>query len=107
MDNIVITKVPSFHMAISYTRYVPAKLCDYTLVRTYAKILAIISASNRGLLPVTYYRSVVSSSATGRVPKDAWLIANLNSVKTDFKAEIEKRGLQDSFTVWIELLQSA
>ena len=102
MKDITIKKIPSFNSAKSYAGWIPEKLEDTKLVSIWAKISVILRHSHRGSLPEEYYRVGSAGSCIGRIPREAWLIHNLEYSKEEYWKEIIKRNLQDSFSVWDE-----
>ncbi len=102
MKDITIKKLPGLSTAQNYARIRAAGLPDNELITAYAKIAVLNNAAGRNRLPSSYYKSVASAYASGRVPKDMWLTANLRTTKEEFWQEIVSRGLENSFTIWDE-----
>ena len=97
----VYAKVPSLSSLRQYENELPNRLSDEHLIRHYASLQATKYAYIRGSLPNSFYTTLIDSSASGKVPKDVFLLTNLNETIRDFSSEIEKRGLQNKFIVII------
>ena len=103
MMDITINKIPSYSIAQRIARENPTLLSDKVLVNTYAKACAIHYANHQNRLPQGYFNGVIDSGGvTGRVPRDMWLQSNMAWSVGELKKEIERRNLNNAFTIWIE-----
>jgi len=102
--NITIKKIPSFNSAKRLITCNPSILTNKQLLNNYAKVIMILNADKYGRLTDDYYKSALTASSFGYVPKDMWLNFNLKTIKEELWKEIENRGLTD-FTVWDETMK--
>ncbi len=106
--NITVRKVPSYNVIKNIRVQNVDKLTDTQLVNLFAKYRVAKSAAQRGRLSDDYYLSAAGPASSGVAPKNAWVTGELETkddfISEQYKAEIEKRGLADKYTIWDETL---
>ncbi len=90
MTIITVSRVPTITRLARNIYDNPAQLTNKQLLNRYGLILSAKTAQERGLL-----------STWGT--KEAWHIVNMEYCREQIQAELEKRGLWEKYTFFIEI----
>lgn len=103
-DIITINEVPMFNAMKRVVSDIADRVDDEKkLLKNYAQLLAYKSAYIKGILPNEYYVGADTHSSSGKVPKDMWLLSNVDNAIEEYQDELTKRRLLDKYTFFVEL----